>query len=959
MLSVSKIQDAGAAQAYYERSDDYYSKEAGASSAWIGKGAHELGLAGTGPVDPQTFEAALRGGLPDGSVVGNPGTGHVPGWDLTFSAPKSVSALALASGDERLIKAHDEAVRAAIAQIEERAAVTRIKEPGGRIRQERTNNLAVATFRHETSREQDPQLHTHCVVLNATLTERGWRSIESREIYKLQKEGGEIYRAELAARVAQLGYQIDHTHVGEGKAASRGFEIHGVPTNLMDHWSSRSQQVEDALAARGKTRETATAEEREKAALDSRKAKEVADHAALRDRWQVEAKAHGIDLERLAAASRASEKEARLEWYKDEGKAAREALAFATAKLEERSAVFTSQELIREARLHGMGSIQERAIHEAIYHAQVDGSLKAREAEIYNPATARMEKVEGFTSRKAIENERAMLAAADRLQHGRAAMSQDKAIAAVAQASARSENAFNAGQRAAAMHILSTPENLVLVQGYAGTAKTTSVLACASTEFQKQGYTVKALAPTASAAQTLGDAIRAKADTMQSHLVSREQAAGKQVWILDEASLASARDMKTLLEKADREQAKVVLVGDVKQLGSVEAGAAFRQLQEQGLVKTQVLDEIVRQRDAELKAAVYDAIRGDARAALDKVEVREIVHQRADGTVDKAQSHRDRLEAMAKDYASMARDERDKTLVIAPARADRAAINDQVRQHLTQKGELGREEVKLQTYAAKDLTRAEARDARSYRTGDTIEFQRDYKSIGAEKGDRWKVEHVDTRNNTLRVSKDGKETTFDPSRHTKTQALESREIGVREGDKLNYTANGDRKVGEINGRQITVEKLDAANGRAVLRDEYGHRREVETKDLARVDHAYCQTAHQAQGKTCDRVMALAESNQVNLTNQKSLYVEVSRAKDKAVVYTDSKEVVGKGIEARSGEKQTALDRDRVISNRPPGPGAGGKPSGKEVVSKGVEARQSVERGGHEAGRAPAGGGLER
>lgn len=958
MLSVSKIQDAGSAQAYYEHADDYYSKEAGASSAWVGKGAHDLGLVGAGPVDPEIFEAALLGRLPDGSVIGNPGTGHVPGWDLTFSAPKSVSALALASGDERLIKAHDEAVRAALTQIEERAAVTRIKEPGGRIRQEHTRNLAVATFRHETSREQDPQLHTHCVVLNATLTERGWRSIESREIYKLQKEGGEIYRAELAARVAQLGYRIEHTHVGEGKAASRGFEIHGVPQNLLDHWSSRSRQVEDALAKRGKTRETATAEEREKAALDSRKAKEVAsDHAVLRDRWHAEAKARGGDLEHLAAASRASEKEARLEWYKEEGKAAREALAFATAKLDERSAVFTSQELIREARLHGIGCIQERALHEAIYHAQVDGSLKAREAEIYNPATGRMEKVEGFTSRTAIENERAMLAVAGRLKAGQAVMSRDKAIAAVVRAAVRAEHSFNAGQQSAALHILSTPENLVLVQGYAGTAKTTSVLACASTELQKQGYTVKALAPTASAAQTLGDAIGAKASTMQSHLVSRKRPDGKQVWILDEASLVSARDMKTILEKADREQAKVVLVGDVKQLGSVEAGAAFRQLQEQGLVKTQVLDEIVRQRDAELKSAVYDAIRGDAKAALDKIEVREIVHQRADGTVDKAQSHRDRLEAMAKDYASMARDERDKTLVIAPARADRAAINDQVRQQLTQKGELGRDEVKLQTYVAKDLTRAEARDARSYRAGETIEFQRDYKSIGAEKGERWKVEHVDTRNNTLRVSKGGKETTFDPSKHTKTQALESREIGVRQGDKLTYTANGDRKVGEINGRQITVEKLDAASGRAVLKDEYGHRREVEIKDLTRVDHAYCQTAHQAQGKTCDRVMALAESNQVNLTNQKSLYVEVSRAKDKAVVYTDSKEVVGKGIEARSGEKQTALDR--VISNGPPGPGGGGQPSGKEVVSKGIEARQSVERGGHEAGRGAVGGGLER
>lgn len=916
MLSVSKISDAGAASTYYEHTDDYYSKEAGASSAWIGKGAHELGLTGTWPVDLKTFEDALQGRLPDGTTVGNPGTGHVPGWDLTFSAPKSVSALALAAGDDRLIRAHDAAVKAAMAQIEERAAVTRVKEHGGRIRQECTNNLVAATFRHETSREQDPQLHTHCVVLNATWTDRGWRAIESREIYKLQKEGGEIYRAELAARVAQLGYQIEHTHVGEGKAASRGFEVHGMPQNLLDHWSTRSQQVEDALAKRGKTRETATAEEREKAALDSRKAKEVSDHSELRDRWRDEAKAHDIDLERLTDHSLASAEHSQVEYWKDEGQAARDALAFATAKLEERSAVFTSQELIREARLHGMGKIQERAIHEAIYHAQVAGSLKARAAEVYNPATGRMQKIEGFTSRAAIENERAMLAAADRLKTGQAVMGRDKAIGAVARASGRAEHAFNTGQQSAALHILTTSENLILVQGYAGTAKTTSVLACASAELQKQGYQVKALAPTASAAQTLGEAIHAKADTMQSHLVSREQpAGGKQAWILDEASLASAKDMKTLLQKADREGAKVILVGDVKQLGSVEAGSAFRQLQENEPVKTQVLDEIVRQRDTELKAAVYDAIRGDAKAALGKVEVREIVHERADGTVDKAQSHRDRLEAMAKDYTSLSREERDKTLVIAPGRDDRATINDQVRERLAEKGELGREEVKLQTYVAKDLTRVEARDARSYRTGDTVEFQRDYKSIGVVKGERWKVEYVDTRNNTLRVSKDGKEASFDPSRHTKTQALESREIGVRQGDKMIYTANADRKAGEINGRQFTVEKLDAAKGRVTIKDEYGHRREVDTKALTRVDHAYAQTAHQAQGKTCDRVMALAESNQVNLTNQKSFYVQASRAKDKVTVYTDSKEQVAKGIGARTGEKQTALQR---VSSDGPG-----------------------------------------
>ena len=149
-------------------------------------------------------------------------TEHRPGWDVTFSAPKSVSIMAQVAGDKRLIAAHGAAVKTALGHVERHMAATRIRD-GGEVERETTGNLAVATFRHETSRAQDPQLHTHSVILNMTKSADGtWRSLEPRALYQLQKQIGAIYRQELATAVRALGYEIV-----TGKESM--FEIAGVP----------------------------------------------------------------------------------------------------------------------------------------------------------------------------------------------------------------------------------------------------------------------------------------------------------------------------------------------------------------------------------------------------------------------------------------------------------------------------------------------------------------------------------------------------------------------------------------------------------------------------------------------------------------------------------------------------------------------------------------------------------
>ena len=239
VASVSALTSSAQASSYYE-ADDYYAGDGLSPSEWQGKGAEELGL--SGDVDRDRFRDLLDGKVAD-QQLGTTRDGkleHRPGWDVTLSAPKSVSIMAEVAGDRRLIAAHGAAVKTALAHVEQHMAATRIRD-GGAVNREATGNLVIASFQHGTSRAQDPQLHTHNVILNATKGEDGtWRSLEPRAIYQLQKQIGAVYRQELALKVRELGYEIE-----TGKDSM--FEIKGVSAEIMGAFSTRSAEIEAAL----------------------------------------------------------------------------------------------------------------------------------------------------------------------------------------------------------------------------------------------------------------------------------------------------------------------------------------------------------------------------------------------------------------------------------------------------------------------------------------------------------------------------------------------------------------------------------------------------------------------------------------------------------------------------------------------------------------------------------------
>jgi conjugative relaxase-like TrwC/TraI family protein len=824
---------------------------------------------------------------------------------LSIRVPAAQENMIRHIADRRLVGAHDRAVKSALAFAERHTAATRIRD-GGSVERQQTDNLVVASFRHDTSRAQDPQLHTHNVIMNATRDADGnWRSLEPRALYQLQKAIGAVYRQELAVNVRELGYEIE-----TGKDSL--FEIKGVSADAIRAFSERAAQVEARLAERGQTRETATAAEKQIAALDTRAVKEDVNRADLVKDWRETADSAGFDqAARLALVAKAEMAAARADYapmLEATGEiTAHQAVAFAAEKLGERQSVFLAADLEKEAGRFGLGAVTQTQIGTAMNRAIKDGALAPRT--FFDKRGAEFG---GFTTASNIDNEQRLLRAEANGRGSVAAIQTPmQAAKAVARAALASEYPWNPDQQNAAKALLTSQNRVIAVQGYAGTAKTTTVLATFAREAAAHGHKITAIAPTASAARTLGEALGARGETVAKHLMGQHPIAsnGRSVWIVDEASMLSARDTATLLESADKANARVILVGDVKQLGSVGAGAAFAQLQSAGM-ETAKLAEIVRQTNPLTKEAVEASIQGDARRALDALD-------RGGGRIVANADPAERMTAMAKDYAALSTKDQRSTIVIDPSRAGRDALNAEIRTQLVASGRLTGEAVTMRTLESKGLTKAEARDARSYEVGDVVRFAREYADKGIAKRESVTVIGIDPAKNAVALEKaNGQSVDWRPRQWGagNSEAFTPSSVELMKGDRIEFTRN-DRILSRENGGRAQVVAASAEDQTARIRLDNG---KFQTLSLTKssdqhLRHGYVQTAHAAQGRTAERVMIHADSRATNLVDQKMMYVGISRAQVSAAVYTDNSAKLISGIMERAGEKQVALGSTSAIA----------------------------------------------
>ena len=954
--TVVVVRSSGKAVIYYER-DGYYLKndpEHRQASFWYGDAAKALGL--RAHVRPSRFEAVLSGYVPGTDLrLGRMREGqheHQPGWDITLSAPKSVSLEALVMGDRRVIRAHDEAVRATLDFVEAEFLQTRGWDPATRRRPRvSANGMVVAGFRHLASRDQDPQLHTHCVLANMTRTASGeWRSVEPTKIRRSQKLIGAYYRNELARRLQALGMAVAPRMVGPVP----GFELAGYERSFIDAFSGRRRAILEDLKQK---EQPYTAENTQMAALHTRRRKEDRTLADLVPEWRARAQALGLVRERMALRPPrpldpltgeqvrvprvpapdlppndirsqkrapalpklprdgvAEGAEARLtgagfrapaELSLKPERGVLEAVARAVAHVAERRTAVPEAEIRAVALGHAPGRYTLAEVDAAIARLVRDGELIEVERRGMDRA---------FVTDRAVKAERRVLASM------RAGRGKGMALADADAVEARLEpSRLTRGQREAVRTVLLSNDLVIGVQGHAGSGKTTMLSEVKELLGERK---IQGLAPSAVAARVLAREAGIPTRTLQYFLtrfgdlsdparLARARAEyGGAVLAVDEASMTGIVRADALLRIARAlKVARVVLVGDTKQLKAVDAGQPFRLLQKAGMA-TATMKEVKRQRDPELRAAVGLAREGEPGAAIAELGNR----------VREAPPEELGIEA-GRRWLALAPEHRADTLILAPTHAICRQANEAVREGLGEEGLLRGRTLAVERLVNRRLTRVQASDIRSYEPGDTIVFHRDV--FGCCANDVCIVMgHDDGR--VVLAHPDG-ERRFRPSGNASRYLglYDTERIELRAGDLIRWTRN--RKAPLARGSH--PQAPDLVNGGEAEIVEIGYKR-VRFRDgerefsialtdpqLRHLDHAYCSTVHSAQGRTARGAIAVLDAG--GWVDPELFHVELSRVSEAFLLLTDDREALIERLEAQDWSEDGALEALGIDLSEPP------------------------------------------
>ncbi len=774
----------------------------------------------------------------------------------------------------------------------------------------RNQKSVIATFRHETSRNLDPALHTHSVIANMLQGPDGkWRTMANERLYASKMLLGAMYRSELAAELKVLGYGIERTH------ADGRFEIAGVSRDTVEAFSTRRAEIEAAMAERGLGTTGESPHLARRAALMTRAHKRDVDRGELRESWVQRAADIGFDAKALvdSAVERSPGRQERQRDGAATGprqpdlfeqaagdERAGKAVGWALSHLSERDAVFARNDLYAAALAFDPGAASIASVERAVDALKRRGRL--HEAKALGAGL--------LTTEKAVADERETVSLMRRGQgRGRSPMRGwmvDRYLR---------KGPLTDGQKQAVKLILSEKDRTLGVQGFAGTGKT-RMLNRARTLAAKKRWRMVGLAPSASAARTLAAESGIESETLQRFLARNTGVAEgrltkkgqkalraqyrKTALVVDEGSLASTVQARNLLRIArELRIPKVVLVGDARQLDAVDAGKPFEQLQAAGM-KTAVMDRIMRQKNPELKAAVEASIEGEIGKAFDKLgaNVAEVNPDNIAG-------------AVAARWLKLSPGERERTGVMTPSHRLRRAVNEHIRERLIREGRIAGPGLRTQRLVSKGYTRAEKALASNYEAGDVVAFHRPYRRLGVEKGDERQVEHVDRENRTVHLeSLDGSTVAWKPSeiggRQGGTEVYRTESMELRAGDRIRWTRN-DKSLGVVNSGLAEV--LGVRNGRVTFRLEEGGTLTLTPGDaqLRHLDRAWCSTVHAFQGRTVDNVIAAMEATHPKLTTQKSFYVEISRARHRAELVTDDAGALKDQLEAVTGERISALE----------------------------------------------------
>lgn len=700
------------------RADEYYSEGGESPGEWVGAGSVSLGLAGE--VVPDDLRSVLAGRHPvDGaSLVSALAAGRRsrPGMYLTFSAPKGVSLLGLLADAETatvVLAAHREAVADALGYLERNALFARRGRDGAH--RVATGGFVAAGFLHKTSRAGDPQIHTHVLVANLVqAVDGGWSAPDSRTLLRHARTAGFLYQASLRSRLTRtLGLEWATVRSGMAEPA-------GIPQAVLREFSTRRRQIEEHLAREG----LSGAVSAQVAAHATRVAK---DHTVslqvLKESWRIQAESVGLDQGRLRSLVGPG-REPRL----PVGAAGLIDVLVGPSGLTASATTFDRRDLLRAlAEAHPEGATTRQL------ESLADRVLTDERVILLSPtpvvdASAGGEGVRWTTANMLAVEAAVIDSALRRRTSGTAVVAED-----LVQAAIQERPTLTVEQRLAVMRLTTDGEGVSVLVGRAGAGKTFALNA-ARQAWQDAGRVVIGAAPSARAAAELQAGSGIRSVTLARLLIDAETPGPEGglspggVIVVDEAGMAGTRDLQRLLQRAECDGTKVVLVGDPDQLPEINAGGSLRALAER-LSAPELVDNR-RQREEWERTALVDLRAGRAAVAV------EVYRDR--GRLVICPTAHDTQLALVGDWWA-ARSE-GTAAMFALRRSEVDSLNRLARAVMSAQGRLGDLELVV--------------NGRCFAVGDEVVALRNDRRIGLTNGTRATVTHIDPTAGDLTVSTD-------------------------------------------------------------------------------------------------------------------------------------------------------------------------------------------------------------
>ncbi|WP_104026904.1 conjugative transfer relaxase/helicase TraI [Vibrio jasicida] len=872
MMSISPLKSASNAAKYYlgeenpkhlpdvsleQSGDNYYLKEQDQTenTFWHGKLAEEAGLLGK-PVEQETLTSVLSGQLGKETIKGKRDD-HKSGFDLTFSAPKCASVLALVGGDSRLIDAHNKAVKFTLSELEKDVAqVTKTNEKGER-EFVNSESMIFAVVRHKTSRENEPQMHSHSLAANITRDDEGsLRTLAStikqkggvingsgERIYNFQKYYTALYQSELAKGAEELGYVT--RGVGKGQ-----FEIEGVPEKLLDAFSTRKKQIDQQALEFGDSQQS-----RDVAALDTRKSKTYESDASLNTKWQSDTVALGFEPSELVSNAKQVIKRER-----DPESVAKEAFGRAVEHLGQTSTSLKLEKVVELAAGFGQNDKQASALDLKVVADQW----------IKNGSLIPLTEKGSYTTKQMVENEKALFNITQGRTHHLRTPVNESTLEKLNLPQSHRKKVSDIYESTKQFHVVNVygdskliAQNLLNVGNHVG--KRVHLVSQTAKEQRQGSETIQRESHTVSAwVKELFE--KDNRHSLRGFLNTGASMTNKDVILVDNANKMSANELIAMTSKANESGSKLVLLNRTTSRQGFKANNSI-DLYSKGNV---VEHSWVNNKQIDSKVVLHDS------------DTKQI----------------------AQTYARLP--DKDRVQVLATSSVEQRRLTNEIRNSLQNDGQLSRLGITLFTQQPHYLSKQQKDLAQHYKSGMTLRHWEEGKPK------EYVVTTSDKQLNEVHVldKKDGQEKIFKPSssefKSLNMQLFKPEAIQINQGERITATSKHFSSGFEANERYTVLKTSEDA---LTLRDSEGNTKTVSLTELkdAPIKYDYAHSANQVEQRAHTLILGKA------FTLSKELLNDLTEKSERIDLFTNNVEKAHKALE-KSEVNPSAIERVMHSSN---------------------------------------------